>query len=293
MHYAAGQANRLGNRASNQDRCLVLDREGTVLLVIADGMGGHARGDLAAQAFVDTLGRQFRARQGLEEPAQFLREAFREAHRTIQRVGQIQKPPIEPLTTAVACLIQDGVAQWAHVGDSRAYLIRNGQVALRTRDHTRVAEMVESGLLTEQQARLHPLRNHVSLCLGGSSQPPPITLGPAIYLLPGDILLLCSDGLWSAVSEKRLTGMLDADDLSRALEALAEAAERASYPQSDNVSGVALRWESSRDAHSATSQPNHDTQPTAPTHAAHDPLHRAIADINEALAEYESEMLGK
>lgn len=293
MHYATGQANRLGNRASNQDRCLVVERDDAVLLVIADGMGGHARGDLAAQAFVDTLSRQFRAHQGLEEPAQFLREAFRAAHHTIQCVGRTQNPPIEPLTTAVACLIQDGAAHWAHVGDSRAYLIRDGQVALRTRDHTRVAEMVEAGMLTEQQARLHPLRNHVSLCLGSTAQPPPITLGPAIYLLPGDILLLCSDGLWSAVSEKRLTGMLDSDNLPRALEALAEAAERASYPQSDNVSGVALRWESSRDARAAPPQPARDTPPTTPPHAAHDPLHRAIADINEALAEYEHEMLGK
>ena len=295
MHYAAGQANRLGNRASNQDRCLVLESDGAVLLVIADGMGGHARGDLAAQACVDTLSRQFRARQGLEDPAQFLREAFREAHRTIQRVGQAQKPPIEPLTTVVACVIQDGVAHWAHVGDSRAYLIRNGQVALRTRDHTRVAEMVESGMLTEQQARLHPLRNHVSLCLGSKPQPPPVTLGPAIYLLPGDILLLCSDGLWSAVSEKSLTRMLDAEDLPRALESLTAAAERASYPQSDNVSGVALRWESSRDAQSIAPQTDNDMQPAAPSpdQTSHDPLGRAIADINEALAEYEHEMLGK
>jgi serine/threonine protein phosphatase PrpC len=256
-------------------------------------MGGHARGDLAAQACVDTLSRQLRARQGLEDPAQFLREAFREAHRTIRRVGQAQKPPIEPLTTAVACLIQDGVAQWAHVGDSRAYLIRQGQVALRTRDHTRVAEMVESGLLTEQQARLHPLRNQVSLCLGGTPQPPPITVGPNIYLLPGDILLLCSDGLWSAVSEKRLTNTLEDGNLPRALDALAEAAERASYPQSDNVSGVALRWDSSRDAQPAVTPTGNTTEPKPSVHSPHDPLGRAIADINEALAEYEHEMLGK
>lgn len=292
MRYVVGQANRLGNRANNQDRCLILERDDAVLLVVADGMGGHARGDLAAQACVDTLSRRFRASEGLEEPTQFLREALREAHRTIQQVGQAQKPPIEPMTTVVACLIQDGAAHWAHVGDSRAYLIRNGQVALRTRDHTRVADMVEAGLITEQQARLHPLRNHVSLCLGGSAQPPQASLGPAIYLQPGDILLLCSDGLWSAVSEKRLTGMLDGTDLPRALDDLTEAAEHASYPQSDNVSGVVLRWESSRETHASARPADNDAQPAAPTHT-HDPVDRAIADINEALAEYAHEMLGK
>ena len=291
MRYAAGQANRLGNRANNQDRCLVLERDDAVLLVVADGMGGHARGDLAAQACVDTLSRQFRARQALQDPALFLREAFREAHRTIQRVGQTQKPPIEPLTTAVACLIQDGAAQWAHVGDSRAYLIRNNQVALRTRDHTRVAEMVESGLLTEQQARLHPLRNQVSLCLGGRTQPQ-AALGPTIYLLPGDIVLLCSDGLWSAVSEKRITSMLANENLSCGLDGLVETAVHASHPQSDNVSGVALRWESGRDE-----QPHAPTADLATDYdkatGSHDPVDRAIADIHQALADYAGEMSNK
>lgn len=290
MRYVAGQANRLGNRASNQDRCLVLEREDAILLAVADGMGGHARGDLAAQAFVETLTRQFRAHQGLEDPAQFLREAFREAHRTIQRVGQAQKPPIQPMTTGVACLIQDGAVHWAHVGDSRAYLIRGGQVSLRTRDHTRVAEMVESGLITEHQARLHPLRNQVSLCLGGTPQPPPVSLGPKVYLEPGDILLLCSDGLWSAVSEKRLICGLEGENLPRAIDTLAEAAERASYPKSDNVSGVALRWEAGGNGAVRTSEHADDETDEAD---GHDPVDRAIAEIHQALAEYQDEMLDK
>ena len=292
MGFVAAQANRLGNRASNQDRCLIAERGDTVLLALADGMGGHARGDLAAQAFVDTLGRRLRACQGLEDMGQFLREAFRDAHRTIQRVGQAQNPPIQPMTTGVACLVQDGVALWAHVGDSRAYLIRKGEIALRTRDHTRVAEMVAAGLLTEQQARLHPLRNHVSLCLGGTEQPPPVTLGPKIYLAPGDTLLLCSDGLWSPVSEGRLIGTLESGELAGAIEALAEAAERASYPQSDNVSGVALRWDAPADTRSGATR-NNGNPPDASAGTATDPLDRAIADIHEAMAEYAHEMRDK
>lgn len=289
MQYATGQANRLGNRANNQDRCLVVEREGAVLLAVADGMGGHARGDLAAQTFVDTLQRKFRNYQGLEEPGQFLREAFQAAHYTIQRVGQAQNPPIEPLTTGVACLIQDGAALWAHVGDSRAYLIRQGQIVLRTRDHSRVAEMVDAGVITEQQARLHPLRNHVSLCLGGTVQPPQVSLGPKVYLVPGDILLLCSDGLWSAVSEKRLISTLDVNNLPQAIDELAGIAERASYPQSDNVSGVTLRWEATSPVEIRT-----DAAPAAeaPDNAqAHDPVDRAIAEIHQALEEYANEMI--
>lgn len=287
MRYATGQANRLGNRASNQDRCLVAAREDAVLLAVADGMGGHARGDLAAQTFVDCLQRRFRNYQGLDEPGQFLREAFQAAHKTIQRVGQAQKPPIEPMTTGVACLIQDGAARWAHVGDSRAYLIRQGQVVLRTRDHSRVAEMVDAGVLTEQQARLHPLRNHVSLCLGGTAQPPPVSLGPKVFLLPGDILLLCSDGLWSAIAEQRLISTLEAQEPHQAIDALAGSAERASYPQSDNVSGVTLRWETSGTPPVSVETPAVDA--TAPAHT-HDPVDRAIAQIHQALEEYAGEM---
>ena len=287
MRYAIGQANRLGNRASNQDRCLVVAREDAVLLAVADGMGGHARGDLAAQAFVDSLQRLFRSHQSLDDPAQFLRNAFREAHYAIQRVGQGQKPPIEPLTTGVACLVQDGTATWAHVGDSRAYLLRQGRISLRTRDHTRVADMVESGLITEQQARLHPLRNQVSLCLGGTPQPPPLSLGPRIYLTPGDLLLLCSDGLWGAVSEQRLIQGLQNGPLTQAVDALAEVAEQASYPQSDNVSGVALRWEATERQEPCTDEP-HERPASEPS----DPVDRAIAEIHQALADYENEMSG-
>ena len=104
MRYAAGQANRLGNRASNQDRCLVLERDDAVLLVVADGMGGHARGDLAAQACVDTLSRQFRARQALEDPAQFLREAFREALLAEDPPGEETVEPTSTLERLVGSL---------------------------------------------------------------------------------------------------------------------------------------------------------------------------------------------
>lgn len=286
MRIQVGQANRLGNRASNQDRCLLARREDVALLVVADGMGGHARGDLAAQTCIDTFDQHFRDHQVMDNPQQFLRDAFRDAHRSIQRVGQAQQPPIRPLTTAVACLVQDGTAIWAHVGDSRAYLLRAGKVELRTRDHTRVAAMVEAGLITEQQARLHPLRNHVSLCLGGTPQPPPVTLSPTIYLNPGDVLLLCSDGLWSAVSEKTLLSNLAEADLGQGIEALAEAAEQASYPQSDNVSGVALRWEACD--HASDRAQHADQQALSPQ--PKDPLERAIAEIEQALAEYGHEL---
>ena len=134
MRYQHAITNRLGNRQSNQDRCLIRHGKEAVLLVVADGMGGHARGDLAAQTAVDTFSRLFRQHKGrFQDPHDFLRNAMEQAHDRVTRVGLAQHPPIEPRTTCVACLVQGQQAWWAHVGDSRLYLLREGRVVLRTK----------------------------------------------------------------------------------------------------------------------------------------------------------------
>lgn len=284
MRYQYALTNRLGNRASNQDRCVIRHGEERALLVVADGMGGHARGDLAAQAAVDTLSRLFREQNGpIPDPRAFLERALTRAHEQVVRVGQAQQPPIEPRTTCVVCLVQGRSAWWAHVGDSRLYLLRDGRCLVRTRDHAYVDELVQRGEISEAEARHHPMRNSVSQCLGGSSSLPEASFGQMDELRPGDCLLLCSDGLWSALPENRLETLQDKPDLNRALEQLAEDAERASYPRSDNISAVALRWLE----HKAI-------QPQAPLAQAQaaprDPLDAAIDEIQRALAEYGSEL---
>lgn len=287
MRCEAGQINRLGDRDENQDRYVLIEDDSGLLMAVADGMGGHARGDLAAQAFVDVLARRFRNRQGLEDPEQFLRDCFREAHRSIISVGRAQNPAVQPLTTGVACLIQGATAHWAHVGDSRLYLLREGRVWIRTRDHTRVADLLESGLITEQRARIHPLRNQVSRCLGGGSRLPQVSSGPCVYLQEGDVVLLCTDGLWSALPDARLFALLDAGDLATELDILSTEAESVCYPRSDNITAVAIRWEGERsdDARSRRSK-----RPQLMPPSADDPVARAIAEIEQALEEYQGEM---
>ena len=289
MRCEAGQINRLGDRDENQDRYVLIEDDNALLMAVADGMGGHARGDLAAQAFVDVLSCQFRNRQGLEDPEQFLSDCFREAHRSIVSVGRAQNPAVQPLTTGVACLIQGATAHWAHVGDSRLYLLRQGRVWVRTRDHTRVADLIESGLISEQGARVHPLRNQVNRCLGGGSRPPQISSGPCVYLQEGDVVLLCTDGLWSALPDTRLFALLDTGDLATELDVLSREAERLFYPRSDNITAVAIRWEGegmdvtgSRRCQRAQSEPS----------ALDDPVARAIAEIEQAFEEYQGEMKG-
>ncbi len=242
MNPETATATRQGDRETNQDRCAVLPRNSGGLLLLADGMGGHPRGELAAQVFIDSLARAFdQAGWPVAGPAQFLETACHRAHTAIVAAGEQEQPPVRPLTTGVACLVQEQQACWAHAGDSRLYLFRNGETRARTRDHSLVQEIIERGELEESERELHPLRNIVTRSLGGTPQEPVVELSGVTALQPGDTLLLCSDGLWSALPEDHLAELALADSLEQAAQAIALEAEQASRPSSDNITLVACR----------------------------------------------------
>ena len=242
MHREITRVSRRGDRAVNQDRSLAVERADCALLLLADGMGGHPRGELAAQVFIDSLARQFNeAELPVAEAGEFLVRGIEQAHHAIMAAGRQQTPPVDPRTTAVACLVMDRQVCWAHVGDSRLYLIRNGTVLERTRDHSLVEELILCGELEESGRATHPLRNYVSRALGGEQQAPGITLSARYALQPGDLLLLCSDGLWSSLPEAQLVGLADAGALEAAAGELAVAAELAARPACDNITLLACR----------------------------------------------------
>jgi len=242
VHHETATATRRGDRDTNQDRCAVLPRETGMLLLLADGLGGHPRGELAAQVYIDSMGQAFeQANWPITDPAQFLASAITRSHTAIMTAGERQQPPVSPLTTGVACLVQNQLACWAHVGDSRLYLFRNGHALARTRDHSLVQEYIERGELEENEREQHPLRNYVTRTLGGASRAPVVELSDITGLQPGDTLLLCSDGLWSALPENRLTELATATDLSQAVQRIAIEAEQASMPASDNITLAVLR----------------------------------------------------
>ena len=280
--------NRLGNRSSNQDRCLVLERPDCLLLAVADGMGGHAGGDLAAEATVDSLQHSLvRQRAPIAQPHAFLQEAFEAAHLQVIEAGRRCTPPINPRTTCVACLVQGNQAYWAHLGDSRLYLLRNGTLVTRTRDHTPVEELLQHGTISENELRSHPLRNSVSRCLGGLRPLPAISFGAA-ELRADDTLLLCSDGLWNAMPEEKLVAIPGYGDLQHSVDALSNEAELATYPRSDNISAVALRWLSA----TSPQKPRRSASPSSNAAQAEskDPLQQAIDDIHRAMLDYAAEM---
>ena len=249
MNYTIAQESRIGGRQINQDRVSWLATEDAVLMVVADGMGGHLQGEVAAQIAVDTLTECFRgaAKTRLADPAAFLGTTLRQAHQTIVRyAADCRIPPhAAPRTTCIACVVQDGQASWAHAGDSRLYLIHGhtggpARVA-QTRDHSIVQRMVDEGSLSDAEAVSHPLRNRVFSCLGGDVAPH-IEISPTVKLEDGDLIALCTDGAWSPLGEKLVT------ELGRAapnttVPHLLDVAEQVAGPAADNLTLIAMRWQ--------------------------------------------------
>lgn len=234
--FEAAKATALGSRRNNQDRGLFLSYNETMMLGLADGLGGHPRGEVAAQLFVDVCEAQFRqAQKPLADPVNFMLQCIGKAHAAIQQFGQRQTPPIAPRTTAVLAVIQGGIAYWSHVGDSRLYLIRGHQVRAQTRDHSQVRLLRGAGRAPRPHASL-------TRCLGGATYPPTTTCGPATLLHHGDVVVLCSDGLWGQVSQHAMVDALGNPEvpLDEGLRTLVGDASTAKG--SDNVTAVALRW---------------------------------------------------
>lgn len=240
--FEAAKYSLTGERPMNQDRCLFLGNAECALLGLADGLGGHPRGDAAAQLMVDVTEATFRAApKPLADPARFMLLCVARAHAAIRRFGARQAPPVEPRTTAVFAVVQQGRAQWSHVGDSRCYLVRDGRILGQTRDHVQIT------MLRTAPGEPPRARANLTRCLGGVAHQPLLTCAPLLELQPGDTLLLCSDGLWSQLPRDAIASAFGAIQmpLQRSLRDLVERAARA--PNSDNVSGVALRWRGGAD----------------------------------------------
>jgi serine/threonine protein phosphatase PrpC len=296
MHYETGVANHLGNRNSNQDRFDVVETDEGVLLVLADGMGGHAGGDIAAQVLVDIARERYlNGTRPVAQPGRFLAGIILAAHDTLVTMTAEQDLDNIPGTTAVLCLIQNGHMDWAHVGDSRLYLFRGGLPVFRTTDHSYVEQLYRHGVISRAEQDSHPRRNHITQCIGAMPQAPEVEVGKGKVMRMGDIVLLCSDGLWGALDDAQLGLMLQQDgSLDEVLERMAMRAEQISYPHSDNISVVALRLNSLA---AAAPRPR-PAPPPAPApkpkdpvpHVDEDKLKSAIEQIEEALRTYQDEL---
>ena len=231
-----------GDRKEQQDRLSLVAHPkggGVVLAVVADGMGGHAGGALAAQQVIHTVCgnfEQFSART--EDPRGFLGASVEEAHMLIKASRFINEK--DPHSTAVMLVMQPGKATWAHCGDSRLYRFRGDQVLQRTIDHSYVEQLVAKGRITAEQALVHPNRNILLTSLGGEDTPK-VDYAESTDLQAGDAFVLCSDGLWGYFSDAEIGGVVAAYSAREASSILMSRARQRAQGEGDNVSLVIIR----------------------------------------------------
>lgn len=244
MKFSIVQETRKGARSYNQDRLGYWRTPDALLMAVADGMGGYQGGELAADAALEHLAQAFRAqaKPTLVDPELFLTRAIRGAHAAVVKAGRDGGLKDDPRTTVVGCVVQAGYAFWSFIGDSRLYLIRAGRIAARTRDHTRVQQLVDAGRIREEAVPAHPQRSQLLRCLGGPAEPVPEPAASA-RLVKGDLLLLCSDGLWGPLTAPLILTGLIGKDPAQALPVLTALAETRAGAGCDNVSALVMQWQ--------------------------------------------------
>ncbi len=243
MRFAVYQVSRRGGREKNEDRMGYCYTRDSGLFALADGMGGHPEGDMAAQVALQTLAASFQrdAKPSLADPIRFLQDAIIAGHHQLLHYATSRSLVDTPRTTIVACLLQGNAAYWAHCGDSRLYLIRGDKLVARTRDHSYTELQETLSHVVQVGDRLN--RNVLFTCLGSPGKPMVDTAGP-LLMQPGDRVMLCSDGLWSSLSDTVITEIIAERPISDAVPELVEQALRQAGPKSDNVTVLCVEWES-------------------------------------------------
>jgi serine/threonine protein phosphatase PrpC len=303
MKFSVYQESRQGPRKSNQDRVAYCYSRDALCMVIADGMGGHLHGEVAAQIASQFIAEAFQrnAQPRLADPLKFLLESITNAHRAIVDYANVRSLLETPRTTCVACIVQDGLAQWAHVGDSRLYLIRNGRVEAQTKDHSRVQILVDAGRVREEAVAAHPDRNKIFNCLGQIGLPK-VDLSRRTALRHGDVILLCTDGLWGPLMSKHICEELLRADVMQAVPKLLDMAEVRAGREGDNASVVAMTWfdesESAgtegistlsmdpTDIKTTVEQFGKSTPPATGGYLSDDEIERAIDEIRNAIKKH-------
>jgi len=236
-------------RQHNEDAFLVADE--AKLYLVADGMGGHAAGEIASRIAVDSIS-EFILHTKEDDgtwPHAYDEQYKRSTNRLMAAVRLANTRVLEAMrkdarlrgmgTTVVACLADEETMSVAHVGDSRAYLVRDGHLSRLTNDHSWVFEQVQAGMLTEEEAEKHPLRNVITRALGGALSVSPDA--SEVASKPGDVYLLCSDGLTGMLPEDEILRVVNEhiDDLEHACQELIDRANE--HGGLDNVTAILVK----------------------------------------------------
>jgi protein phosphatase len=225
-------------REANEDSFLVEDEN----FAVADGMGGHQAGEVASSLAIDILKKQagkFKKGQTPQAIQKMLKEAVDEANSAIIKKGELRSDYLGMGTTLTAFHLADKRIFLVHIGDSRAYLIRNGNITQLTQDHTLVADMVRKGEISEELARVHPLKNILTRALGADINAEADLLSEEVQT--GDKILLCSDGLNSMLKDEEILAIVsETESLDDVCQRLTEAAN--ANGGEDNITVVLVEF---------------------------------------------------
>jgi protein phosphatase len=210
------------------------------LFLVADGMGGHQGGETASELAVNTVMRSYIADRN-DDRAASLESAVQEANRVILQASSTDPSLMGMGTTCTAMAVRDGFAYFVHVGDSRAYVSRQGEMIQLTQDHSLVGEMVRSGILSDEDARVHPKRNVITRSLGIQETVEVDTPFSPFKLERGDVFLICSDGLTSLVPDEEISAVLDENSPQDACRRLVDKANQ--NGGRDNVTVLVIKVE--------------------------------------------------
>lgn len=245
MNIEYAKVSALGDRSDNQDRAAVIVSDHAALMLVFDGMGGHSDGAKAAEIGLNVVQDMFTSSpMPIFDPQGFLYMSMARAHDEVVAIGTDLAVDFRPRATCAVCLVQEGGTWWGHIGDSRIYHLRDGKLVTRSRDHSHVEVLIQEGAITEEEALDHPMRNFVECCIGGDAPVPDMSITGKQPLDDGDVLLACSDGLWSGMNDDQIADMAmrPVNSLADNLKQLSMKALAVNAPYSDNTTGTVLRW---------------------------------------------------
>jgi PPM family protein phosphatase len=235
---------REGGRPYNEDVYGHWNDGEFIACLISDGAGGHGGGNVAAAITRQTILDAFSAKPSIDRAA--MGELIAAANHEIvaRQSDSSAQSAMRATVVLVAIDIERKEMVWAHCGDSRAYLFRHGKMIARTKDHSLVQQMVESGMLDDEGARLHATRNLLLSALGSIAEPLEVSVSEVIKLQADDVLLLCSDGVWEPLGDLALaTSLGQAASPMGWLELLEKQVKQLAKPDHDNYTALTL-WTS-------------------------------------------------
>jgi serine/threonine protein phosphatase PrpC len=246
MKFSVFQVSRKGGRQLNEDRMGYSYTRDSSILLLADGMGGHPEGEVAAQLALEAMSAlyQKQANPTIDDVPAFLTAAVMAAHRQIIRYATEKGMLDTPRTTVVAAVVQNGTATWVHCGDSRLYLVRNGKLVVRTRDHSYLEQPPKNHVPTRMSELTN--RNILFTCLGSPAKPV-FDMADPVTLQQGDKIMLCSDGLWGTLSDEEIVQQIGVGAVGDTVPGMVEMALQRAGATSDNVTVIAMEWETPDD----------------------------------------------